>query len=73
MVVNYIGEWHSHPPRHGASPSWDDLTLVAELGDVLARDGEPALMMIKAEHEFSVFVCESDGTTARISPAMPTR
>jgi len=72
-VVNYIGEWHSHPPRHGASPSWDDLVLVAHLGDVLARDGEPALMMIIAEDELSIFVCESEGSTALITPVALVR
>jgi len=69
FIVNYIGEWHSHPPRHGASPSWDDMTLVAQLGEVLARDGEPALMVILGEGELSISVCESDGSTARISAA----
>lgn len=69
FIVNYIGEWHSHPPRHGASPSWDDMTLVAQLGDVLSGDGEPALMMIIGEGELSICVCESDGSTARVSSA----
>jgi integrative and conjugative element protein (TIGR02256 family) len=68
-IVNYIGEWHSHPPQHGASPSWDDMTLVAQLGEVLARDGEPALMVIIAEDQFSIFVSASDGTTTLITAA----
>jgi proteasome lid subunit RPN8/RPN11 len=68
-IVTYVGEWHSHPPQHGATPSWEDMSLVAHLGQVLAHDGEPALMMIIAESEFSMFVCEADRTSARISVA----
>ena len=73
FIVNYIGEWHSHPPRHDASPSWDDMTLIAQLGEVLARDGEPALMMIIGEGEPSICVCESDGSTACIAAAWMLR
>jgi hypothetical protein len=69
FIVNYIGEWHSHPPGHGASPSRDDMTLVAYLGEILARDGEPALMIVVAEEDLSISIYESDGSTARISAA----
>ncbi len=56
-IVEYLGEWHSHPPFSGPSPSpWDKL-LVKTLADVLAMDGLPALMMIVgAAREISVFV-----------------
>lgn len=56
-IVGYLGEWHSHPPFWGPSPSpWDKL-LVKTLADVLAMDGLPALMMIVgAAREISVSV-----------------
>jgi integrative and conjugative element protein (TIGR02256 family) len=56
-IVGYLGEWHSHPPFSGPSPSpWDKL-LVKTLADVLAMDGLPALMMIVgAAREISVSV-----------------
>lgn len=56
-IVGYLGEWHSHPPFSGPSPSpWDKL-LVKTLADVLALDGLPALMMIVgAAREISVSV-----------------
>lgn len=45
-VVGYIGEWHSHPPFNSASPSRDDRILMDHLTDMLARDGEPSIMII---------------------------
>lgn len=56
-IVGYLGEWHSHPPFSGASPSpWDRL-LVKTLADILEMDGLPALMMIiGAAKEISVSV-----------------
>lgn len=45
-LVNYIGEWHSHPEFATAKPSPTDRTLIRELADILAMDGQPALMVI---------------------------
>lgn len=45
-VVQYIGEWHSHPPFSHATPSGLDKALLQTLADELANDGQPALMMI---------------------------
>jgi integrative and conjugative element protein (TIGR02256 family) len=55
-VVDYIGEWHSHPPKASALPSTDDLLLVSHLSRILAAEGEPALMLIVGERELSVIV-----------------
>ena len=30
-IVRYVGEWHSHPPKHSASPSKDDLFQIINL------------------------------------------
>lgn len=45
-IVGYLGEWHSHPPRHTPRPSRDDVNLLVHCAMVLARDGVPALMVI---------------------------
>lgn len=45
-IVNYVGEWHSHPPFHSAAPSSADRLLMKYLADELSRDGEPVLMII---------------------------
>lgn len=45
-IVDYLGEWHSHPPFHTPRPSGDDVNLLAHCATVLARDGVPALMVI---------------------------
>ncbi|OPY84744.1 MAG: ThiF family protein [Smithella sp. PtaU1.Bin162] len=45
-IVDYIGEWHSHPPLTSASPSSIDRSLIKQLADALALDGQPALMVI---------------------------
>jgi integrative and conjugative element protein (TIGR02256 family) len=45
-IVDYIGEWHSHPPFCSATPSGDDRLLMNYLAENLSRDGEPVLMII---------------------------
>jgi integrative and conjugative element protein (TIGR02256 family) len=45
-IVDYIGEWHSHPPFTSASPSSIDRSLIKQLADALELDGQPALMVI---------------------------
>jgi hypothetical protein len=48
-IVRYIGEWHSHPPNHGAGASGDDVILLAKLAVGLREEGLPALMLIVGE------------------------
>jgi hypothetical protein len=50
-IVRYIGEWHSHPPKHGAVASGDDIILLAKLAAGLREEGLPALMLIVGEGE----------------------
>lgn len=45
-IVQYIGEWHSHPPKVSAYPSVDDKIQVLNLAAVLAEDGLPVLSLI---------------------------
>ena len=50
-IVNYVGEWHSHPLGSSARPSGADMYQMAHLAFELHRDGLPALMLIVGEHE----------------------
>lgn len=50
-IVDYVGEWHSHPPGSGARPSTADMYQMASLASALHRDGLPALMLIVGEDE----------------------
>jgi integrative and conjugative element protein (TIGR02256 family) len=45
-IVNYIGEWHSHPPRHTADPSTDDFFQLAYLALGMSQEGLPAVSLI---------------------------
>lgn len=45
-IVGYVGEWHSHPHGHSASPSKADLIQLAELAIRMHEDGLPVLQLI---------------------------
>lgn len=63
-IVDYIGEWHSHPEFYSACPSSIDRALIKELADTLELDGHPALIIIVGRTgEVSVSVKEA-GTHA---------
>lgn len=53
-IVGYIGEWHSHPPGHSASPSRDDLVQLVHLALGMADDGLPGVQLIVGEHDLQV-------------------
>lgn len=53
-IVGYIGEWHSHPPGHAATPSRDDLVQLVEISLGMHMDGLPALQLIVGEDEIHV-------------------
>jgi len=53
MVV-YIGEWHSHPKNHSASPSGRDFVQLIHLALGMADDGLPAVQLIVGEHDLQV-------------------
>jgi integrative and conjugative element protein (TIGR02256 family) len=48
-IVGYIGEWHSHPAFSSAYPSNLDRALIEKLSNILALDGQPALMVIAGQ------------------------
>ncbi len=45
-MLEYIGEWHSHPPGARTAASCDDLKVFAWLTELMQADGLPAVMMI---------------------------
>ena len=53
--LNYVGEWHSHPPNCSVKPSQDDLQVFKWLSNHMEKDGLPPLMLIVGDpgkHEF---------------------
>ncbi len=56
-MLEYIGEWHSHPRGAHTIPSADDQQVFAWITELMDRDGLPALMMIVGdEGRVSCFV-----------------
>ncbi len=53
-IVQYVGEWHSHPPGHSARPSTDDSYQLVYLALHMAEEGMPAVQLIVGENEFVV-------------------
>jgi len=53
-IVEYIGEWHSHPRKVPTSPSLDDFGLLLYLTQNMEADGLPALMVIVGDKDISV-------------------
>lgn len=45
-MVRYVGEWHTHPPRGRAVPSFTDVEQLVALRRELRREGLPATMLI---------------------------
>ncbi len=55
-IVDYVGEWHSHPAGACANASQDDEKLLASLTDRMSAEGLPALMMIVAANELKLYI-----------------
>lgn len=55
-VVDYVGEWHSHPDGCPARPSPLDDHLLDTLHRKMSAEGLPALMVIASKSEVGVFV-----------------
>ena len=50
-MIEYIGEWHSHPDGVDTTLGNDDLKVIAWLEDLMQADGYPATMMIVGQPE----------------------
>jgi len=49
-MLEYIGEWHSHPNNTDTKPSGDDVQVFSWLTERMDLDGLPALMMIVGQN-----------------------
>ena len=47
--LEYVGEWHSHPPRCAPKPSPTDQRALNTLAEQMTGTGSPAVMLIVAE------------------------
>ncbi len=57
-IVDYIGEWHSHPRNCSSQPSLLDIKLFAQQAKIMASEGLPVLMAIVGENDEQFFLCE---------------
>jgi integrative and conjugative element protein (TIGR02256 family) len=55
-MIQYIGEWHSHPDGYGTVPSVDDSNVFSWLSAKMKEDGFPPVMLILGESEVRAFV-----------------
>jgi integrative and conjugative element protein (TIGR02256 family) len=55
-LLQYVGEWHSHPNGYTTDPSKDDKQLFRWLEEHAARDSNPPVMIIVGEKETRVFI-----------------
>ena len=58
-MIEYVGEWHSHPDGAGTTPSEDDRKVFAWLDELRQADGYPATMVIIEEPGNTGFYVES--------------
>ena len=54
--VIYVGEWHSHPDGHRATPSVPDIAAVAICTTDTHAEGLPTLMLIVAAEEICIVI-----------------
>lgn len=55
-IVDYIGEWHTHPEGCMAMPSSQDILQLADLSTKLSMDGLPAISLIVGHDDLSVLI-----------------
>lgn len=56
--VRYVGEWHSHPPRHPTTPSPTDLVQLGVTTMDQSIDGMPALSVIQGDDGINLLLGE---------------
>jgi hypothetical protein len=57
-MLQYVGEWHSHPRGVPPLPSGDDCVVFAWLTELMDRDGFPTIMIIASEDCLATYVCK---------------
>lgn len=55
-IVDYVGDWHSHPRGYPAKASKDDEKLLDTLHARMSEEGLPAVMVIISDDQFYVDV-----------------
>ncbi|MEN4838944.1 ThiF family adenylyltransferase, partial [Pantoea agglomerans] len=55
-VVDYVGEWHSHPQGYCARASSDDEKLIEILHTKMSAEGLPVVMVILSESDINIVV-----------------
>jgi integrative and conjugative element protein (TIGR02256 family) len=66
--LNYVGEWHTHPPRATSTPSDDDRLLMRWINDEVTISDVPAIMLIGGDDGIRLCV----GTTSNSRLLSPT-
>jgi proteasome lid subunit RPN8/RPN11 len=67
-MLEYVGEWHSHPRGASTRPSGYDLAAFGWLTALMSKDGLPAVMMIVGDAgEVSLFI----GSMSREASPIP--
>ncbi len=54
--LDYLGEWHSHPPGVPTVPSADDRQVFQWISELVVADGRPPIMLICGDDGIRVFV-----------------
>jgi len=57
-IVDYIGEWHSHPKSVSVNPSENDVIQLSELSKLLSEDGLPAVQLIVGDQGINIIIGE---------------
>ena len=65
--VEYVGEWHSHPPDNDTGASGDDESLFDWLTEHRRKDGLPAVMAIQGPEDKTRWFVESLSENHEIS------
>jgi hypothetical protein len=55
-MLQYVGEWHSHPDGASANPSGDDLALYVHLTTEMQVEGYPPVMLIIADGQMGLLI-----------------
>lgn len=56
-MLQYVGEWHSHPKGVPPLPSDDDCTVFVWLTELMDQDGFPTIMIIASDGCVATYVC----------------
>jgi len=54
--LDYLGEWHSHPPGIPTLPSADDREVFQWISQLVSADGQPPIMLICGNDGVRVFI-----------------